>query len=238
LQVCCELQRNQGNHTKALAFAEEWYDCVAVAYNPVHPDVQKAASSLIICLLCEGFTEKAETFAEFTLASLKDPKNGLDQQSEELAQGYIDLAYAIHERKGDLVKAERLLREACRIVSQIYGNFHINTTNPSDILAKVLQSQGKLGPETKELVERSVAINTTHSGPEGLNTAIAYDKLGSYYLQLADTDPKQTFEMRRKNINLSKLNYKEAFRIFVKIFGPCHAKCLELVPILHRLSLA
>jgi hypothetical protein len=44
----------EGNHADALPFAEEAYNCAAVAYNPVHPKVQNAASMLIECLSCKG----------------------------------------------------------------------------------------------------------------------------------------------------------------------------------------
>jgi CDP-diacylglycerol pyrophosphatase len=42
------------------------------------------------------------------LLSLKDPKNRLDQQSEEVAQGYYNFANVLCQLKGDLVKAEML----------------------------------------------------------------------------------------------------------------------------------
>jgi hypothetical protein len=36
----CDLQKSQGKYVAALTLAEENYNCVAVAYNPVHPKVQ------------------------------------------------------------------------------------------------------------------------------------------------------------------------------------------------------
>lgn len=42
-----ELRVNQGNYTDALMFAKEAYNCNAVAYNPVHPKVQR----LLVCSL-------------------------------------------------------------------------------------------------------------------------------------------------------------------------------------------
>jgi ABC-type cobalt transport system substrate-binding protein len=83
--LCCalktfyELNRTQGNYDEAYTFAEETYNCVAIAYNPVHPKVQEAASGLIECLLFKRDFGHAETFAQMTLDSLKDPGNGLDQ---------------------------------------------------------------------------------------------------------------------------------------------------------------
>jgi hypothetical protein len=85
-----------------LTFAEEAYNCAAVTYNPVHPEVQNAASALIECLTCKGDFDRAETFAQMTLDSLKDPGNGLDQQSEAVAKGYYDLGNVILSTKGGL----------------------------------------------------------------------------------------------------------------------------------------
>jgi hypothetical protein len=47
-----------------------------MAYNPVHPAVQTAAGALIDCLVNKGDLKNAETFAQMTLDSLKDPANG------------------------------------------------------------------------------------------------------------------------------------------------------------------
>jgi hypothetical protein len=90
LRTFYEIRREEDNHADALTFAEEAYGCVAVAYNPVHPKVQKAASALIECLTDKGDLCNAELFAQMTLDSLKDPQNGLDQQSEAVANCYND----------------------------------------------------------------------------------------------------------------------------------------------------
>jgi tetratricopeptide (TPR) repeat protein len=68
-----EIYGIEGNYDEALIFVEEAYNCVAVTYNPVHPKVQKAAGSLIECLINTGDFDHAETFAQLTLESLKDP---------------------------------------------------------------------------------------------------------------------------------------------------------------------
>jgi hypothetical protein len=112
LRICGNLQATQGNYVEAVAFAEEAYDCVAIAYNPVHPKVQEAADNLIQYLAHKGNLYNAERFAEATLDSLKDPANKLNQQSEEVAIGYYNLANVIIQQKqGDLVKAEMLARK-------------------------------------------------------------------------------------------------------------------------------
>lgn len=55
--ICCalrmfyELRIAQINLESAFGFAKELYDYVAVIFNPVHPEVQKAAGTLIDCLV-------------------------------------------------------------------------------------------------------------------------------------------------------------------------------------------
>jgi hypothetical protein len=87
LRIFYHLRMLERNHADALIFAEGAYNCVTVAYNPVHPEVQSAARLLIECLTLKGDFYNAELFAQMTLDSLKDPKNGLDQQSEAVARG-------------------------------------------------------------------------------------------------------------------------------------------------------
>jgi hypothetical protein len=50
----CLLLIRQENFVGALLLAEEAYNYVAVAYNPVHPQIQKAAGVLIECLIHKG----------------------------------------------------------------------------------------------------------------------------------------------------------------------------------------
>lgn len=92
-----------------------------------------------------------------TLDSLKDSKNGLDQQSEAVANGYYDLACVTYEQKGDDVKAEMLARESLRIRVLFNGN-DPNFGNAASLLASILMAQSKLGSETKELLEQALAI--------------------------------------------------------------------------------
>jgi hypothetical protein len=47
LEGCCSLQDQQDNHSCSLSFAEECYNLVVEAYDPVHPQVQEAAGLLI-----------------------------------------------------------------------------------------------------------------------------------------------------------------------------------------------
>jgi tetratricopeptide (TPR) repeat protein len=237
LRALYDIRGIQSNFIDALPFAEEAYDLVAVAYNPVHPKVQEAAGALIECLIHKGDLYNAERFAEATLDSLKDPANGLDQESEEVANGYHNVASVINKQDGDLVKAEMLVRESLRIRTRTYGNGNINVASSCGLLASILMSQGKLGNETMELFERSLANDTKHYGPDGTNTAISNFNFGNFYLHLAN---KQQISRRKvEHLHLSKSKYEEAVRIYTKVFDPDNPQTINassaLSLVLHKL---
>jgi tetratricopeptide (TPR) repeat protein len=181
-----DLRYVQGNAADALPLVEEMYNCVAVAYHPAHPKVIEAASSLIDCLCMKGDLEQAEIFASMTLDSLKDKKNGLDQQSEEVARGYYNLANIIHQQLGDLVKGEMLIRESLRIRTLVHDVNHPYVGITGGLLARILQAQGKFTDEAKSLFEHSIAINIKQYGPDGSNTAVSRANLANYYCDLQD----------------------------------------------------
>jgi hypothetical protein len=225
LRVLYDIRGTQFNFIDALPFAEEAYDLVAIAYNPVHPKVQEAAGTLIECLMHNGDLYNAERFAEASLDSLKDPANGLDQESEEVANGYYDLANVINEQEGDLVKAEMLARESLRIRTRVYGNDHVNVGHSCSLLARILTAQDNLGNETMDLFERSLANNTKNYGLDGINTAISNSNLGAFYHQLEDT--QQNAQKRKEYLRMSKSTFKEALRIYTRICGPDNPQTTE-----------
>jgi tetratricopeptide (TPR) repeat protein len=229
-----ELRSNQGNYVDALAFAEESYNCAAVAYNPVYPKVQEAASTLIECLILKGDFYDAERFAQATLDSLKDPANGLDQQSEAVAKGHCDLESVITRQMGDFVKAEMLVRESLRIRTSLYDADHTLVAMSVGLLANILQSKGNLGSETKELHERSLVSDIRNCVPEGINTAITNSNLGNFYSLRADGS--QSAEMRKENLLLSKSKYKEALRIYTKALGPNNRRTFYASSIISLIS--
>jgi tetratricopeptide (TPR) repeat protein len=225
LQTSYRLHRNQGNYDEALVFAEEAYNCVAIAYNPVHPEVQNTASTLIECLLYKRDFDHAETFAQMTLDSLKDPGNGLDQQSEAVAKGYYDLGRVINQKKGDYVKAEKLVRESLLIRSRLYDAHHQYVGMSISLLASILQAQGNLGSETQELHERALVINVKHFGSEGVYTAGSNYNFGNFYRLRAQVS--QTAETKKDNLQLSESKYKESLRIYTKVLGPDHPRTIK-----------
>jgi tetratricopeptide (TPR) repeat protein len=227
LRANCSLRQALGNYADStIAFAEEAYDCAAIAYNPVHPKVQDAAGTLIECLTRKGDFYNAERFAEATLDSLKDPKNGLDQESQAVADGYFDLANVIHRQEGDLVKAETLARESLRIVSKLCTRQQDRLGISTNQLANILQSQGKIGGETLELFERSLSICTKQSGPDSTDVAAANGYLGQYHHHLAAK--QRTAVTRKEHLRLSISFYKETVRIYTKIYGPNNPMTIDV----------
>jgi tetratricopeptide (TPR) repeat protein len=186
--------------------------------------VQKVASTLIECLIYKGDFDRAETFAQMTLDSLKDPGNGLDQQSEEVARGYYDLGNVICQQKGDLVKAEKLVRESLRIRSRLCDAHHQLLGMSSGLLASILQYQGNLGSETQELYERSLAIDIRNFGSEGVDIAASNFDMGVFYHLQAEEG--QTTETRKEYLLLSESKYTESLRLYTKIYGPDHPQTL------------
>jgi hypothetical protein len=68
LRIYTNLRQYQGDSSGAVTFAEEAYNLVVDAYDPVHPQMQVAAGWLIDSLIQQGDLSNAERFAEQTYA--------------------------------------------------------------------------------------------------------------------------------------------------------------------------
>jgi tetratricopeptide (TPR) repeat protein len=220
LKLYCTLRQRQGNLSDALIFAEEAYNLVVEAYDPVHSQVQEAAGILIHILIAKGDLYDAERYAQVTYGTLCDKKNGIDQEGEEMATGAYNLANVIFKQKGDLIKAEKLARESLRIRTLIYRSDHNLVEKSCYLLAYILESQGNLGDETRGIYEHSLVLSIRNDGPDGLNTAIGNKNLGNFYYKLAKRQP--TVDATRTQLLLSKSYHEEAQRIYLKIYGPTH----------------
>jgi hypothetical protein len=229
LKLFAEIRCSQNIFADAVAYAEESYNCAAIAYNPVHPEVQ----SLIECLILIHDFDKAEIFAQMTLDSLKDPANRVDQHSEAVAKGHYDLAMCINEQNGNLIKAEKLIRESLRIRLLVLDKDHGLVGHSTMLLARNLQLQFKLGSETKELFERFLSISLKHCGPDGTDTATANELLGRFYFAVAETQP---ISERKVHLPLSMSSFQEAHRICIKLFGPDDRRTLRNVTYLSTVS--
>jgi hypothetical protein len=234
LDTYVKLRRRRGDYSGAVTFAEEAYNVVVLAYDCVHPQVQGAAGSLISCLIEKGDLFNAERFAQQTYENLKDRKNGMDQEGEEVAMGSHNLADVIHRQEGDLLKAEELAREAFRIRSLLFNSDDHRIGANCDLLAQILQSQGKFEDETKRLFERSLAIFIRREGLDGVNTAIVNISTSSYYCKLARRQP--TVDTKRKYFLISKSHIEEGFRIQTKLFGPTHPDTVHTASVLSTLT--
>jgi tetratricopeptide (TPR) repeat protein len=228
LQTCCALQERQGNYVDALTFAEECYNLVVEAYDPVHAQVQEAARLLIHILISKGDLFDAERYAQVTYGNLRDKKNGINQESEAVAEGAYNLANVIYQQKGDLIKAEELARESLRIRSLIFGsvsdhqhyNDHYSVGISCNLVANILRRQSKLGDETRRLYDRFLAISILINGPDGPNTAIVNESLGMFHHELAHK--QATLNVQQAQLLLAKSHFEEALRIRSKMYGPTH----------------
>jgi hypothetical protein len=183
--------------------------------------VQEAAGMLISSLLYQGDFFNAERFADQTYQNLKDIKNGMDQEGEEVAYGALNLAEAMcRQVDGDNIKAEKLARESLRIRTRLYGSNDLRRGMSCMLLARILMNQGKFGDETKELLERSLAIFVVNEGPDGPNTACGKITTSQLYCNLAKI--QSIISIRRTHLLLAKSYAEEAVRIKIKIRNPTH----------------
>jgi tetratricopeptide (TPR) repeat protein len=218
-----KLRSSKGNYADAVTLYEEAYDCVAIAYNPVYPIVQMVSIQLIECLLHKGDLDKAELYAQMTLDSLKDPGNGVDQDSKEVADGYHCLANVICQQKGDQIKAERLAREAYRI--QLHLHDHSQVGHCANLLANILMEQENLADETRGLYECYLACAISNDGLDGSDTATGNANLGRLYLSLSFK--QLTVDKIVQHLNLAMSYAKEASRISMKISSSSHPSAIE-----------
>jgi hypothetical protein len=225
LEAYCTLRQLQGDNSGGLIFAEEAYNLVVEAYDPVHPQVQEAAGIMINILIKQGDLFDAERYAQVTYGNLRDKKNGIDQGSEVVAVGAYNLANVIYRQKGDLIKAEVLARESLRIRTLIYGSDYYGVAVSCDLLAGILMTQGKLGDETRGLLERYLALSISNHGPDGKYAAVANSNLGSLCCRLAWKE--NTVDLKRMQFLLAKTHYVEALRIYSKIDGPTHPNTID-----------
>jgi tetratricopeptide (TPR) repeat protein len=143
--------------------------------------VQEAAGILIKILISKGDLFDAERYAQVTYGNFQNKKNGIDQESEAVAEGAYNLANIIYQQNGDLIKAEELARESLRITSLINYSYHHRFGKICSLLANALKDKGELGDETRGFYERYLAIYIRNFGPDGPDTAVANYNLGLFH---------------------------------------------------------
>jgi tetratricopeptide (TPR) repeat protein len=229
-----ELRRRQQNYESAVTFAEDAYNLVVTAYNPVHRQVQEAAGRLIDCLTSKGDLFNAGRYAEITYSNLRDHKNGMNQEGEEVGEGAYNWANVIYLSNGDLTKAEVLAREALNIRERFHGPYHSNVGRSCILLATILQKQDELGDQTKKLFERSIAIFIRDVGLDGANTAGAYVTIGQFYIKVARI--QSTVDLKRKQLLLAKSYVERGLQIYFQRYGSAHPNTINSVTQLAMIS--
>jgi hypothetical protein len=146
----------------------------------------------------------------------------MDQEGEQVAEGAQNLADVIlRQDDGDLIKAEGLAREAIRIRDNLHTANNRGGGTHYLLLTRILQKQGKVGDETKELYERSLAISIRNEGPYGVITATGNIPISRFhYYRLAMTPC--TISTKRTQLLLAKSYLEEGIRIATKIHDPTH----------------
>jgi tetratricopeptide (TPR) repeat protein len=227
LRTYSYLRQKQRDHSGAVIFAEEAYNLVVEAYDCVHPQVQEAAGVLIDILISKGDLYDAERYAQVTYGNLRDKKNRMDQEGEEMATGAYNLANVIQWQKGELIEAEELARESLRIRTLIHD---VNVGLSCNLLAGILQARGKFGDETRGLFEHYLVLSIRNEGPDGHNTAIGNLNIGLLYQQVASI--QLTDDSKRTQLLLAKSHFTEAIRIRSKIDGPTHPSTINVSSLL------
>jgi hypothetical protein len=230
-----ELRNRQCNYSSSVSFAEEAYNLVVVAYDPVHIQVQEAAAKLITCLTRKGDLFNAERFAEITYSNLKDHKNGIDQESEDVAMGAYNFAEVLYKQNSELIKAEELARKALGIRVRL-GDHALNRVVGAScsLLANILLAQNRLGDETKELYERSLVVQVLTEGPDGHGVVLGNSDLGKFYLMLSDMQSSK--DMKRTQLLLTHSYYSEACRIARMIKGHSHPDTVLFASVVSDIS--
>lgn len=150
LKSLCNLRQEQNDYFGATLFSEEAYDFVVEAYDCFHPQVHEAAGELIDIVIMKGDLCDAERYAQVNYGNLRDKKNGIDQEGNEMAIGAYNLANAILKQNGVLIKAKALARDCLRIRTLIYGCDHYAIVSTCDLLDNILSLQNKSGEEPRE----------------------------------------------------------------------------------------
>lgn len=142
-----------------------------------------------------------------------------------MAKGSYNLANVIYQQRKDFIKAEELAREALRIRTIIYGSDHHSVGMSSDLLAGILQAQCKLGDETRDLFQRTLAIFLRNDIPDGTNTATGNFNIGRFYHQVAEM--QSSLDSKQRHLLLAESHLKESIRIYSKIYGPTHPNTVD-----------
>jgi tetratricopeptide (TPR) repeat protein len=225
LSKYAEIRHAQGNLTDAVKLAEEAYNLVAIAHNPVHPVVQKASGILISNMISAGKLVDAERFAEATYDYLRDVRNEINPLSEDVAKGAYNLADVIYRQRGDLTNAARLAKESLDIRLLHTGNDiqalmigQVAAAKSSGLLANILTMQGELGIETQRLWVTTLNSCIKNEGPDSKNVANTYFSKGLFHLGLAGYHKHEQLkhidpDKKRRHLINSKYCFTECLRI-------------------------
>jgi hypothetical protein len=84
----------------------------------------------------------------------------MDQEGKAVASATHNLADVKYQLDKDHIKAEELVQDALRIRLKLHGLGSNNVAVSSILSARILMRHNKMGEETRELFELSLAIFT------------------------------------------------------------------------------
>ena len=111
--------------------------------------------------------------------------------------------------------AERVLKAALVWFDRVYGVNHNRTGECVSVLGIALLDQNKLGDETRAVLQRALDINLLNLGPDAGNVGISNNNLGLFHYNRGEYVHAKPF-------------FKEALRIYTKVFGPEHPNTVKV----------
>ena len=165
-------------------YAEEAYGIVSALNGPEHPEVQRAATTLIDCYGLMGNLVDAGRFARINYECLSDPNSNTDRKGEVFALAKKQLAVIWFLTPADqrdqgpeaAEEAETLMREACDIFDNIERGKGADDTDSSFLsityskLASVMIARGTKGSEVEKTILRALSF-TKECNDESVSSA-------------------------------------------------------------------
>lgn len=160
------------NH-EAIAFFENAYILASGAYGCVHCEVQEAASNLIDCLLNQGDYSRADGYCRMNYDNLTDPRNGIDQESDEVCHGMFQICCIwlkkdpVKDEKEAIAlgnEAEDLIRKSTRLYMKRKSLKNYGSIRYYRAFGEILLKRSQFTEETRTVLERYLYLARDQNG--------------------------------------------------------------------------
>ena len=222
-----------GKNVGGAKYAEEAYNIVSALNGSEHPDVQRAATTLIDRYVAmENFVDAGQ-FSRINYECLSDPNSKTDRKGVEFALAKKQLAEIWFFTPADqrdqgpeaAEEAETLMREACDIFENIETGKGVDAQIASSLstgycgLASVMIARGKTGSEVMKTIFTQYKLSFTTECRVGavprtelsLDRHLILQQLGNYFFNSSALD----------NVLMEKAKhaYKECVMIATALFS-------------------